>query len=424
MSDTNTGALPTLDEASVPVGEKRSKTNVGRFTVLAMVVGILLFILVVVLLWVKSRQPTEDATRMAAALRPKYEEKNTEVQNDNIDSQKAKILKEEREKAEQERQRRRAEEEAARRAREAEEALRQAGVPASRPGTPVKKEETPDERAMRSPVLLPLTGTPVVAAQGKSQGQGSPAPGVSEEEQRQREVDARMRALDISPRTAGSGATLASSDGDSLGGRLRTTNLPATTAGRLLNLDYLLKRGTVIPCILKTGINTQLPGFVLCTALSDVYSANAKTLLIERGATLFGEQQSQLKKGQARTFVIWSRVDNPSGITANIDSPGTDMMGYSGLPGIVDYHFIERFGAAILLTVVKDFSQAVADRYSERSGNTISLGGDSDDTSSMAQEALRDSIGIPPNLVVKPGTVVHVLVARDVTFEGVYTVVR
>jgi type IV secretion system protein VirB10 len=163
---------------------------------------------------------------------------------------------------------------------------------------------------------------------------------------------------------------------------------------------------------------------VLCNVISDVYSANGKTLLVERGATLFGEQQSQLQKGQARTFVIWSRVDNPSGVTADIDSPATDSMGYSGVPGVVDYHFLERFGAAVLLTVISDFSEAAAERYSNRTGGTVNLGSDSNEIDSMATKALEDTINIPPNLLVKPGTVVHVLVARDVTFESVYALVQ
>jgi hypothetical protein len=175
--------------------------------------------------------------------------------------------------------------------------------------------------------------------------------------------------------------------------------LSATEAGRLKNLTYLLKKGTTIPCALKTGIDTQLPGFVLCNVVSDVYSANGSTLLIERGATMFGEQQSQLKPGQDRTFVIWSRIDNPSGVTVDIDSPATDAMGYSGVPGIVDRHFAERFGAAILLTTIKDFSRAVADNYSDKRGDTYIGGSNDSSMENMATEALKSTINIPPNLI-------------------------
>jgi type IV secretion system protein VirB10 len=441
MAIEDTGALPTLEELSVPEGETRAKTNVKRFTLLAMILGAALFLLAALLIWLKARQPQEDATQNAATVaKPAYAEKNAVVESDSIEGAKALIRQKENEQEE----RRKREKEAAE--KEAEEALKLAGItaaaPAASPTTTapleVVKEETPEERAMRTPVLLPVSGSPAPALKGQQSGRradgaGTDAggSGASNEEARQRELEARMRALGISTAgnssggaTGSAGALSFGASGGGLGARLRSTSLPAVAAGRLLNLDYLLKKGTTIPCAMKTGINTQLPGFVLCNVISDVYSANGKTLLIERGATLFGEQQSQLQKGQARTFVVWSRVDNPSGVTADIESPGTDSMGYSGVPGIVDRHFFERFGAAILLTIVKDFSKAAADRYSERSGSTVNFGGDSgDDLESMASEALKDSIGIPPNLIVKPGTVVHVLVARDVTFESVYAIV-
>ena len=159
-----------------------------------------------------------------------------------------------------------------------------------------------------------------------------------------------------------------------------------------------------------------------------MYSANGKVLLVERGADVFGEQQSQLKQGQERTFVVWTRIDNPNGVFANIDSPATDQMGYSGIPGYVDTHFWQRFGGAIMLSLIKDFSQA----YSQRVANSSNTGATAAQpysntnqaTQDMAAEALRNSINIPPTLVVLPATVVNVMVARDVSFENVFNVVE
>ena len=260
---------------------------------------------------------------------------------------------------------------------------------------------------------------------------------LSEKEQQQREVQARMAAMGVgqgggqgfnggagqqpAPGGQGGGA-------DGLAARLQPTVLQARTAGKLPNLDYLLKRGTSIPCALKTGIDTTLPGFVICNVLNNVYSANGKVLLVERGATVFGEQQSQLKQGQERTFVVWTRIDNPNGVFANIDSPATDQMGYSGIPGYVDTHFWQRFGGAIMLSLIKDFSQAYSQRVSN-SSNTAATAAQpysntQQATQDMAAEALRNSINIPPTLVVLPATVVNVMVARDVSFENVFGIVE
>ena len=377
-------------------------------------------------------------------VKPEFASKNAAVESDSIDKAKAEIKK----KEEEEQAQIKAVEEAQAQAKAQAEA--QAAADAAKrsqggsgqaggqqrggqysggqaqQGNQPPPPPTPAERKMAGGVLLDNTG-----AKPKAD-----AP-LSEKEQQQREVQARMAAMGVgqgggqgfnggagqqpAPGGQGGGA-------DGLAARLQPTVLQARTAGKLPNLDYLLKRGTSIPCALKTGIDTTLPGFVICNVLNNVYSANGKVLLVERGATVFGEQQSQLKQGQERTFVVWTRIDNPNGVFANIDSPATDQMGYSGIPGYVDTHFWQRFGGAIMLSLIKDFSQAYSQRVSN-SSNTAATAAQpysntQQATQDMAAEALRNSINIPPTLVVLPATVVNVMVARDVSFENVFGIVE
>lgn len=277
---------------------------------------------------------------------------------------------------------------------------------------------------MAGSVLLENTG-----AKPKTDAPLSENTSSSEKEQQQREVQARMAAMGMNQGGVQQLTPVGQSEGtDGLAGRLKPTVLQARLAAKLPNLDYLLKRGTTIPCALKTGIDTTLPGFVICNVLNNVYSANGKVLLIERGATVFGEQQSQLQQGQERTFIVWTRIDNPNGVFANIDSPATDQMGYSGIPGYVDTHFWQRFGSAIMLSLIKDFSQAYSQRVANRSntGTTViqPYANTTQATQDMGAEALRNSINIPPSLVVLPATAVNVMVARDVSFENVFNLVE
>jgi type IV secretion system protein VirB10 len=200
---------------------------------------------------------------------------------------------------------------------------------------PVVTDVSPFDRKMAGSVLFELPSSKGGAADGSTFDQ------------------VKRQGPDRPSGTLGSG-------NDALTSRLQASVFDARSAARFPDMDYLLKRGTTVPCALKTGIDTTLPGIVICTALNDVYSASGKTLLIERGASVFGEQQSSLKQGQARTFVIWTRIDNPNGVFANIDSPASDVMGYSGIPGEVDTHFWARFGGAIMISLIKDFSQSAA----------------------------------------------------------------
>ena len=177
-----------------------------------------------------------------------------------------------------------------------------------------------------------------------------------------------------------------------------------------------------IPCALRTGIDTTLPGFLTCVAISDVYSANGVTKLVERGATFFGEQKSSISQGQTRVFIVWNRIDNPSGIFAELDSPGTDEMGYAGVGGHVDDRFWKRFGGAIMLSFIQDAVQAAA-QTGQQDGQ-VSITNTSGAGSQMAAEALKGTINIPPTITVLPGKILNVMVARDVSFESVYRLVK
>jgi len=79
-----------------------------------------------------------------------------------------------------------------------------------------------------------------------------------------------------------------------------------------------------------------------CEVPQNIYSDDGKTVLAERGSLLTGEYQTELKQGQARLFVLWNRLKTPKGVVINLDSPGTDPLGGSGMPGYVNTHFWQR----------------------------------------------------------------------------------
>ncbi|WP_305883658.1 TrbI/VirB10 family protein, partial [Pseudomonas sp. MPR-R2A3] len=86
-----------------------------------------------------------------------------------------------------------------------------------------------------------------------------------------------------------------------------------------------------------------------CVLALDVFSADGTVVLLERGTRLVGETRSDVRPGQRRVAVLWTEARTPTGVVAHLDSLGTDELGRSGVPGSVDNHFSERFGAAILI---------------------------------------------------------------------------
>lgn len=186
--------------------------------------------------------------------------------------------------------------------------------------------------------------------------------------------------------------------------------------------DMLLMRGTTIPCVLQTKIDSTYQGFTVCQISKDVYSSNGKTLLLERGSKVFGEQNIEIRHGQARVAVLWSRIETPKGVSVNIDSPATGQLGEMGIGAKVKNHFWKRFGASILLSMIQDGLAAATQHLEdkENGNNNTTVTNSSNTVETMAEKALNNTINIPPTAIVNQGTVINILVVRDVDFASVY----
>lgn len=208
---------------------------------------------------------------------------------------------------------------------------------------------------------------------------------------------------------------------DGLAARLEATTVDGASAGLLTDPSYFITQGTFLDCVMETAISSDVPGMTACRLTRDIYSTDAKVLLLERGSRVIGEYQSGLNQGQARIFVLWSRIETPAGVIVNLDSPGTDSLGRSGLSGHVDTHFWARFGGALMLSLVDDIGTYAASAAASSGNNTqIQFGGLSDFTQNAASIALENSINIPPTLIKNQGEPINIYVARDLDFRGVY----
>jgi type IV secretion system protein VirB10 len=207
---------------------------------------------------------------------------------------------------------------------------------------------------------------------------------------------------------------------DGLGANLKPTNVEGARASLLTDPNMFITRGTFLDCALETAISSDQPGMTSCRMTRDVYSTNGKVLLLERGSRITGQYQGGLKRGQARIFVLWTRVETPNGVIINLDSPGTDSLGRSGHSGYVDTHFWARFGAAIMFSLLDDAGNYLSNLAENDDGDTIQFGNTSDTATNAAGIALENSINIPPTLVKNQGEHISVYVARDLDFRGVY----
>lgn len=180
---------------------------------------------------------------------------------------------------------------------------------------------------------------------------------------------------------------------------------PATAAVDF-NPSTTVTQGTMIPAILETAINTDVPGYVRAVVSQDVRSHDGSRVLIPRSSRLVGQYQSGLQAGQRRAYVIWQRVIRPDGVSVALQSPGTAFDGTAGLEGDVDTHFFSRFGSAMLLSVIGGLTNLAS------GGASVVLGGGQ----SAASTALQQDGQRPPTIRVGMGEPIRVYTARDLDF--------
>ena len=206
-----------------------------------------------------------------------------------------------------------------------------------------------------------------------------------------------------------------------LADRLAPTPTPAAAARMLPTRRLLLPKGAFIDCTLETAIDSTYAGMITCVGASDVYGADGRVVLLERGTKYVGEQRGEPRQGQGRVFVLWNEARTPAGVVVQLASPGTDELGRTGLPGFVDTHFWQRFGAAILVSVIDGAVQAAAAR--QRRTPQVGGGGvvlNPQGGRDVMAEVLRNTASIPPTVIKNHGERIQILVARDVDFRSVY----
>jgi type IV secretion system protein VirB10 len=123
-------------------------------------------------------------------------------------------------------------------------------------------------------------------------------------------------------------------------------------ARAMVNPSTTVTEGTLIPAILETAINTDVPGYVRAVVSQDVRSFDGKRILIPRSSRLIGQYQAGVQQGQRRAYVIWTRLIRPDGVSVSLASPAVGFDGATGLEGDVNSHFLQRFGSGLLLSVV------------------------------------------------------------------------
>ncbi|MFC6307265.1 TrbI/VirB10 family protein [Paraburkholderia dipogonis] len=206
--------------------------------------------------------------------------------------------------------------------------------------------------------------------------------------------------------------------GSAIDQSLQPSKLQPMQASFRPNRHYLLSRNTMIRCGQSTAIRTDRPGLIGCPIAQDVWSDDGTTLLVRKGAMAKGEQRDAVIQGQGVIGAIWDEIDDGD-VRIPLNSPATDPLGAAGIPAYVDEHFWLRFKGALMVSLIGDFGQALANKATG-SGQQITFSNSSNATQDVAAETLRSTINIPPTAYSNQGSVINIFVARDIDLSGVY----
>lgn len=188
---------------------------------------------------------------------------------------------------------------------------------------------------------------------------------------------------------------------------------------------YELKRGSVIPTTLVTGINSDLPGRITAQVSQNVYdSATGRHLLIPQGSKLFGRYDSNVSFGQNRVLVIWTDIIFPNGSTLQIGGmAGTDAAGYGGFTDKVDNHLLQTFGSAILVALIGAGTEMMLPQDNNSTGNNAENSAResfAETFGEISEQTVSKNLDVQPTLEIRPGYQFNVLVDQDIVFPGAF----
>lgn len=191
---------------------------------------------------------------------------------------------------------------------------------------------------------------------------------------------------------------------------------------------YAIQAGTMIPAVLLTGIDSDLPGDVLAQVAHDVFdSREQQTLLIPKGSRLIGTYDSDISNNQRRLFVAWTRLIFPDGRSLTLPNLETkDRSGAGGVADRVENHRRRTLGTAALLSLVGAGAQLAQPNggYGGFGGapsvGQAAAGAAGQQLAQVTTEMLRKQMDAQPTIRIRQGMPFQVFLRTDLAFPGPY----
>lgn len=179
--------------------------------------------------------------------------------------------------------------------------------------------------------------------------------------------------------------------------------------------------GTILPALLITGINSDLPGQILGQISQNVFdSATGQYLLVPQGTKLIGEYDSRIAYGQERVLVVWTRLVFPNGSSISLEGmPGVDLSGYAGLTDQVNNHYGRLIKGVVFTSLLGAAAQtAHGSNRLNQDFTALAVQGAADNLNQAGQSITRKNLQVQPTLEIRPGFRVNVFVTKDILLRA------
>jgi type IV secretion system protein TrbI len=179
---------------------------------------------------------------------------------------------------------------------------------------------------------------------------------------------------------------------------------------------YTVFAGTILPCVLTQGIDSDLPGQIGCMISQNVYdTVTGSHLLLPQGTKAIGTYDSRISYGQSRVLVVWTRLLRPDGSTLSLEGmPGTDLSGYAGLTGHVNNHYMRLLTGVVLGSVMGAAAQiAVGANSQSPSFSQLAVQGAGQNINEAGQQITRKNLNLQPTIEVAPGGRLNIFATKD-----------
>ncbi|MDI1244053.1 MAG: TrbI/VirB10 family protein [Rhodoferax sp.] len=184
--------------------------------------------------------------------------------------------------------------------------------------------------------------------------------------------------------------------------------------------EFELTAGSVIPAVMLSGINSDLPGTIVAQTRQTVYATHdPAAVVIPQGSRLIGRYSADVAYGQSRVLAAWDELILPNGSRISLRGmSAADGQGQSGIEDQVNNHFWKTWSSALLVSFLGVAAQQSQPQnqgaFNTPSGSAQASAAAMNSLSDVSSKILQKSLNISPTLQVRPGMAFNVMVNRSI----------